>query len=97
MIVPSVAGDPDKLNYLANKRLGDIEKIANKGTIKAHTDGNVPNITINIPKLNEYYIGQLLYFFQYSAAISAKLLGVNPFDQPGVEKYKKNMNEGLVK
>ena len=61
------------------------------GTILAHTDGNVPNLLVNIPEQNEYYLGQLFYFFEFACGISGYLLGVNPFNQPGVESYKKNM------
>jgi glucose-6-phosphate isomerase len=65
--------------------------MAELGTMLAHVDGGVPNIKITIPEINEYYLGQLLYFFEYSCAISGYILGVNPFDQPGVEAYKNNM------
>ncbi len=81
----------DKLNYLANKKIGHINKMAELGATLAHLDGNVPNIRITIPEINEFYIGQLLYFFEKSCAISGYLLGINPFNQPGVEAYKKNM------
>lgn len=65
--------------------------MAELGTAIAHVDGGVPNIRIDIPKLNEYYMGQLMYFFEIACGISGYILGVNPFDQPGVEAYKKNM------
>ena len=81
----------DKLNYLSEKPLDFVNKMAESGTIAAHVDGNVPNIKITIPELNEYYLGQLIYFFEKSCSLSGYLLGVNPFDQPGVEEYKKNM------
>ncbi|MDR2809674.1 MAG: glucose-6-phosphate isomerase, partial [Tannerellaceae bacterium] len=81
----------DGLNFLAGKRVDTINKMAELGTSLAHTDGGVPNIRISIPELNPYYIGQLLYFFEKACAISGYILGVNPFDQPGVEAYKKNM------
>ena len=68
-----------------------------EGTIKAHVEGGVPNIVITMDKLNEHTIGHLIYFFELACAMSGKILGVNPFDQPGVEKYKKNMFELLGK
>jgi len=83
--------DLDGLNYLAGKRVDYINKMAELGTQQAHVAGGVPNIRIEIPELNEYYLGQLLYFFERACGISGYLLGVNPFDQPGVEAYKKNM------
>lgn len=81
----------DGLNYLAGKSLDYVNKKASEGTILAHTDGGVPNLVINLPEANEYYLGQLFYFFEKACAVSGYLLGVNPFDQPGVEAYKKNM------
>jgi len=89
--VPKDEADLDGLNYLAGKRVDYVNKMAELGTQQAHVDGGVPNIRIEIPELNEYYIGQLLYFFERACGISGYLLGVNPFDQPGVEAYKKNM------
>ncbi len=89
--VPSDKENLDKLNYLADKRIDGVNKMAELGTMLAHVDGGVPNILIELPKLNEYYIGQLLYFFERACGISGYILGVNPFDQPGVEAYKKNM------
>ncbi|MGM0406780.1 MAG: glucose-6-phosphate isomerase, partial [Bacteroidota bacterium] len=89
--IPSDQENFDKLNYLAGKPVDYINKMAENGTTLAHIDGGVPNIRISIPKLNEFYIGQLLYLFEKSCAISGYLLGINPFDQPGVEAYKKNM------
>lgn len=83
--------DLDGLNYLAGKSVDFINKSAMNGTILAHTDGNVPNLMVNIPEQNEYYLGQLFYFFEFACGVSGYLLGVNPFDQPGVESYKKNM------
>ena len=85
------AVDLDGLNYLAGKTLDFINKSAMKGTQLAHTDGNVPNLQIRIPEQNEFYLGELFYFFEYACGISGYLLGVNPFNQPGVESYKKNM------
>lgn len=83
--------DLDGLNYLAGKSVDFINKSAMNGTILAHTDGNVPNLMINIPEQSEYYLGQLFYFFEFACGVSGYILGVNPFDQPGVESYKKNM------
>lgn len=83
--------DLDGLNYLEGKTVDFVNKQAFQGTLLAHTDGEVPNFIINIPKLDEYHIGYLLYFFEKACAMSGYLLGVNPFDQPGVEAYKKNM------
>ncbi len=81
----------DKLNFLEGKTIDYINKKAFEGTVMAHTKGNVPNLIIDIPSMDEYYFGKLIYFFQKSCAISGYLLGVNPFNQPGVEEYKKNM------
>lgn len=83
--------DLDGLNYLAGKTLDFINKSAMKGTQLAHTDGNTPNLTVKVPEQNEYYLGQLFYFFEFACGISGYILGVNPFNQPGVESYKKNM------
>ena len=91
MIVPSDESDLDGLNYLAGKRINEVNKMAELGTQMAHIDGGVPNIRITLPALNAYYIGQLLYFFEKACGISGYMLGVNPFNQPGVEAYKKNM------
>ena len=81
----------DGLNFLAGKRRDEVNKMAELGTRLAHIDGGVPNIRIILPELNAYYVGQLLYFFEVACGISGIVLGVNPFDQPGVEAYKKNM------
>jgi len=89
--VPEDDSDLDGLNYLAGKRVDYVNKMAELGTQQAHIDGGVPNIRIEIPELNECYLGQLLYFFERACGISGYLLGVNPFDQPGVEAYKRNM------
>ena len=83
--------DLDGLNFLEGKTLDYINKKAFEGTLLAHVKGNVPNIVINVPELNEFYLGKLIYFFEKACAISGYLLGVNPFDQPGVEEYKNNM------
>ena len=87
----------DGLNYLAGKGLDYVNKKAMEGTIKAHVSGDVPNIVINIEKLDEENMGELIYFFEKSCAMSGMLLGVNPFNQPGVEEYKKNMFKLLKK
>jgi len=89
--------DEDGLNYLAGVSMDHVNKSAFEGTVKAHTDGGVPNLIISVPILDEYAIGYLIYFFEKACAISGYLLGVNPFDQPGVEEYKKNMFELLGK
>ncbi|MCD7957221.1 MAG: glucose-6-phosphate isomerase [Lachnospiraceae bacterium] len=83
--------DLDGLNYLAGKTVDFVNKSAMNGTILAHTDGNVPNLVVNIPKQDEFYLGELLYFFEFACGVSGYVLGVNPFNQPGVESYKKNM------
>ncbi|HCX03128.1 MAG TPA: glucose-6-phosphate isomerase [Clostridiales bacterium] len=87
----------DGLNYLSGRTLDYINKKAMEGTIKAHVDGRVPNLMINIPELNPYYAGYLFYFLEKSCGLSGYLLGVNPFNQPGVEAYKKNMFQLLGK
>lgn len=89
--IPTDKDDLDKLNYLAGKRVDEVNKMAELGTLVAHVDGNVPNIRIAIPELNEYFLGQLIYFFEKACGISGYVLNVNPFDQPGVEAYKSNM------
>lgn len=91
LLVPEDEADLDGLNFLAGKRVDEVNKMAELGTTLAHVDGGVPNIRITVPKLNEYYLGQLIYFFELACGISGKILDVNPFDQPGVESYKKNM------
>ena len=83
--------DLDGLNYLAGKSVDFVNKSAMNGTILAHTDGQVPNFMVNVPEVNEYYLGQLFYFFEFACGVSGYMLGVNPFNQPGVESYKKNM------
>ena len=91
LAIPMEKDDSDQLNYLAGKRLFDVNKSAENATVLAHNDGNVPVIIINIPALNINYIGQLIYFYEFACGISGYILDVNPFDQPGVEAYKKNM------
>ncbi len=83
--------DLDGLNYLAGKTVDFVNKSAMNGTILAHTDGSVPNLRVDIPEQNEFYLGQLFYFFEFACGISGYVSGVNPFNQPGVESYKKNM------
>ena len=97
VVVPSDKDNLDGLNFLAGKRVDEVNKMAELGTQIAHVDGEVPNLLIELPLLNEYYIGQLFYFFEKACGISGYLLGVNPFDQPGVEAYKKNMFALLAK
>ena len=91
IIIEEEETDLDGLNYLAGKSVDFVNKNAMKGTILAHTDGNVPNLLLNVPEQNEFYLGQLFYFFEFACGVSGYLLAVNPFDQPGVESYKVNM------
>ena len=91
LLFPNDDENLDGLNFLAGKRVDEVNKMAELGTLLAHVDGGVPNIRISVPELNEYYIGQLIYFFEIGCGISGNVLGVNPFNQPGVEAYKKNM------
>lgn len=83
--------DTDGMNYLAGQTVDFVNKSAMNGTILAHTDGNVPNLMVKIPSQDAYSLGQLFYFFEFACGVSGYLLGVNPFNQPGVESYKKNM------
>lgn len=91
LLFPNDEDNLDGLNFLAGKRVDEVNKMAELGTRLAHVDGGVPNIHISVPELNEYYVGQLIYFFEKACGISGIILGVNPFNQPGVEAYKKNM------
>jgi len=91
LLFPRDEENLDGLNFLAGKRVDEVNKMAELGTRLAHVDGGVPNIRISVPQLNEYYVGQLIYFFEIACGISGNVLGVNPFNQPGVEAYKKNM------
>jgi glucose-6-phosphate isomerase len=91
LTIPLEKDDSDQLNYIAGKRLSEVNHNAELGTILAHNDGNVPIISITIPRLDEYTIGEMIYFFEIACAVSGYILDVNPFDQPGVEAYKKNM------
>ena len=91
VIIEAEDVDLDGLNYLAGKSMDFVNKSAMNGTILAHTDGDVPNLMVNIPDKSEYSLGQLFYFYEFACAISGYILAVNPFNQPGVESYKKNM------
>ena len=91
LVLGEEAVDLDGLNYLAGKTVDFVNESAMNGTILAHTDGQVPNLRVDIPEQNEFYLGQLFYFFEFACGVSGYLLGVNPFNQPGVESYKKNM------
>ncbi len=91
LLFPEDEENLDGLNFLAGKRVDEVNKMAELGTRLAHVDGGVPNIRISMPRLNERYLGQLIYFFEIGCGISGNVLGVNPFNQPGVEAYKKNM------
>ena len=91
VVVPNDEQNADGLNFLAGKHYKDINAMAELGTILAHVDGGVPNIRISVPQINERILGELIYFFEFACAVSGYTLGVNPFDQPGVEAYKKNM------
>ena len=91
VVIKEEAVDLDGLNYLAGKGMDFVNKSAMNGTILAHTDGNTPNLMVKIPQQDEFYLGQLFYFFEFACGISGYLTGVNPFNQPGVESYKKNM------
>ncbi len=91
IIIEEEPVDLDGLNYLAGKNVDFVNKSAMNGTVLAHTDGQVPNMMIHVPEVNEFYLGELFYFFEFACGISGYLLGVNPFNQPGVESYKKNM------
>ena len=91
VIIPNDDADLDGLNYIAGKNVDYVNKMAELGTRLAHIDGGVPNLLITIPAVTERYLGQLIYFFEKACGVSGYILGVNPFDQPGVEAYKKNM------
>jgi glucose-6-phosphate isomerase len=89
--VPTDKDNLDGLNFIAGKRISEVNKMAELGTSIAHTDGGVPNIKISLPEINEFNLGELIYFYEFACGLSAYLLNVNPFDQPGVEAYKNNM------
>lgn len=90
-MIPMVGGDFDGMNFVAGKSLADVNRKAFQGTLLAHLEGGAPNIVLTVPQLDAYEFGWLIYFFEKACAISGYMLGVNPFDQPGVESYKKNM------
>ncbi|WP_132946629.1 glucose-6-phosphate isomerase [Tumebacillus sp. BK434] len=96
-MVPDLPGDPDGLNYLAGKSVTFVNEQAYRGTVEAHQDGNVPNLLLTLAQLDERHVGHLFYFFEKACALSGYLLGVNPFDQPGVEAYKNKMFQRLGK
>jgi glucose-6-phosphate isomerase len=91
LTIPSDTANLDGMNFIAGKSLHEVNQMAALGTTLAHVDGDVPNLSINIPRVDENSIGELLYFFEFACGLSGYVLGVNPFDQPGVEAYKKNM------
>ncbi len=91
IVIKAASDDGDGLNYLAGRTMADINERAFEGTVLAHTDGNTPNLVIEVPAFDEYSFGSLVYFFEKACAISGYMLGVNPFNQPGVEDYKRNM------
>ena len=91
IVIKEEAADLDGLNYLAGKNMEFVNKSAMNGTLLAHIDGGVPNLMVKIPEQNEFYLGQLFYFFEFAVGVSGYILGVNPFNQPGVESYKANM------
>lgn len=91
LIIEAVENDLDGLNYLANKGMDFVNKKAAQGTILAHVDGGVPNLVVNLPEATPYHLGYMFYFFEKACAVSGYLLGINPFNQPGVEAYKANM------
>lgn len=97
LLIPDSPDNADEMNYLAGKKMSYVNEKAMEGTLMAHVDGGVPNIVVTIPELNERYLGQLIYFYEKACAVSGYLLGVNPFNQPGVEAYKKNMFKLLGK
>ncbi len=95
--IPEVVGSMDGLDYIANKQIEEINKVAEKATCMAHMEGGVPIIEVNMKELTPYNVGQLIFFFEKACAISGYVLGINPFDQPGVEEYKNRMKQMLKK
>ncbi len=91
LTIPTDEANPDKLNYIAGKRIHEVNHMAELGTTLAHVDGGVPNLKVSIPEVSESTMGELIYFYEMACAVSGYLLGINPFDQPGVEAYKRNM------
>ena len=96
-LIPTDDANLDGLNYIAGKHVDEVNKMAELGTRLAHVDGGVPNMLVTIPAIQEKYLGQLIYFFEKACGISGYILGVNPFNQPGVEAYKRNMFALLAK
>ena len=91
LAIPFDEANADGMNFIAGKSLNEVNHMAALGTVFAHVDGDVPNLGISIPSIDEQSLGELIYFFEFACGLSGYLLGVNPFDQPGVEAYKKNM------
>jgi glucose-6-phosphate isomerase len=91
LVIPSDEANLDKLNYIAGKRINEVNRMAELGTTLAHVDGGVPNLKVTIPEISEEMLGEVIYFYEMACAVSGYLLGINPFDQPGVEAYKRNM------
>ncbi|VAW28260.1 Glucose-6-phosphate isomerase, partial [hydrothermal vent metagenome] len=91
LTIPSDEANLDKLNYIAGKRISEVNHMAELGTTLAHVDGGVPNLKVTIPEISEEMLGEVIYFYEMACAVSGYLLGINPFDQPGVEAYKRNM------
>jgi glucose-6-phosphate isomerase len=91
IVIGSDPSDRDGLNFLAGRTMDDVNKKAFEGTLLAHTDGGVPNLVVTIPEISPYWFGHIVYFFEKACGVSGYLLGVNPFNQPGVEAYKRNM------
>ncbi|HFB62383.1 MAG TPA: glucose-6-phosphate isomerase [Bacteroidetes bacterium] len=91
LTIPAEESNLDKLNYIAGKRIHEVNHMAELGTTLAHVDGGVPNLKVSVPEISETVLGELIYFYEMACAVSGYLLGINPFDQPGVEAYKRNM------
>ena len=97
MVIESDEDNLDQLNYLAGREMDFVNKAAQEGTIQAHTAGKTPNLVLHMQKLDAYNLGELFYTFEFACGVSGYMLGVNPFNQPGVEMYKKNMFKLLGK
>ncbi len=91
LTIPSDVANLDKLNYIAGKRISEVNHMAELGTTLAHVDGGVPNLKVTIPEISEETLGEVIYFYEMACAVSGYIIGINPFDQPGVEAYKRNM------
>lgn len=91
IVIEKTENDADGLNFLAGKTIDFVNKKAFQGTLLAHSDGEVPNLVVNVPEISPYYFGRLVYFFEKACGVSAYIMNINPFNQPGVEAYKKNM------